>query len=220
MLNHKDSLPLSNTMIESFNQGEYMKTNTGTAPVKETKTTEQLTVAINKVKSELKNDRKHLLIEKIKSVIIDMIYYSDAQIKVNYSDYLSQKLNCNYTYMSNLFSKVHGNTIQNFIIATKIERAKELMMYDDLTLTEIAFKLHYSSVAHISNQFKKVTGVSPSTFKASLAQNQNHNNNSLLSNNLAANTETDAASAMEETIVIPINSPQADNKEGLQQVEG
>lgn len=216
MLNHKDSLPLSNnTMIDSFNQGDFMKSHTPKAPGKNS---EQLNVALNKVKTELKNDRKHLLIEKIKSVIIDMIYYSDAQIKVNYSDYLSQKLNCNYTYMSNLFSKVHGNTIQNFIIATKIERAKELMMYDDLTLTEIAFKLHYSSVAHISNQFKKVTGLSPSQFKAQLAQN--HNNNSLLSNNFAANTETDAASAMEETVVIPINSPQAENKEGLQQVEG
>jgi AraC-like DNA-binding protein len=220
MLNHKDSLPLTNnnTLIESFNQGDYMKSHSGKTPAKEKTPSDQLNVALSKVKTELKNDRKHLLIEKIKSVIIDMIYYSDAQIKVNYSDYLSQKLNCNYTYMSNLFSKVHGNTIQNFIIATKIERAKELMMYDDLTLTEIAFKLHYSSVAHISNQFKKVTGLSPSQFKASLAQN--HNNNSLLSNNLAANTETDAATAMEETVVIPINSPQADNKEGLQQVEG
>lgn len=205
MLNHKDPLATHSTIAESIAQEGYFKTPA-----------EDLNTAISKVKTELKNDRKHLLIEKIKSVIIDMIYYSDAQLKVNYSDYLSQKLDCNYTYMSNLFSKVHGDTIQSFIIATKIERAKELMMYDDLTLTEIAFKLHYSSVAHISNQFKKVTGVSPSTFKASLSQNTN-----LLSTNFTANTDT-AASANEESKIIPINpSLSADNnKEGLQQVEG
>jgi len=214
MLNYKENLPVNTPITESLHQEEYTHTP-GKAPLKE-KSAEDLSIALNKVKTELKHDRKHLLIEKIKSVIIDMIYYSDAQIKVNYSDYLSQKLNCNYTYMSNLFSKVHGNTIQNFIIATKIERAKELMTYDDLTLTEIAFKLHYSSVAHISNQFKKVTGVSPSTFKATLTQNTN-----LLSNHLTAKTES-AASATEESLIIPINSSKSsDNKqEGLQQVEG
>ncbi len=209
MLNHKDPLSTNSTITESLNQ-EYFKNDTGKTPAK----TDDLNSALNKVRSELKNDRKHLLIEKIKSVIIDMIYYSEAQIKVNYSDFLSQKLNCNYTYMSNLFSKVHGDTIQSFIIATKIERAKELMMYDDLTLTEIAFKLHYSSVAHISNQFKKVTGLSPSAFKASLAQN-----NTLLSTNFTANT---AAPANEESKIIPINPALTadNNKEGLQQVEG
>src|SRR2546428_9386141 len=164
MLNQKETLPLNSVITGSGTTEGYMKPLHGNH--NSSAGSEDLNVALNKVKTELKNDRKHLLIEKIKSVIIDMIYYSDTQIKVNYSDYLSQKLNCNYTYMSNLFSKVHGDTIQSFIIATKIERAKELMMYDDLTLTEIAFKLHYSSVAHISNQFKKVTGLSPSTLKA------------------------------------------------------
>lgn len=212
MLNHKDPLSTNSTLTETLNQEGYFKNESGKTPAN----TDDLNSALNKVRSELKNDRKHLLIEKIKSVIIDMIYYSEAQIKVNYSDFLSQKLNCNYTYMSNLFSKVHGDTIQSFIIATKIERAKELMMYDDLTLTEIAFKLHYSSVAHISNQFKKVTGVSPSAFKASLAQK-----NALLSTNFTANTDT-AASANEESKIIPINPKLSadNNKEGLQQVEG
>jgi AraC-like DNA-binding protein len=212
MLNKETTLPLNSVITESGATHGFIKNIPGHNNLNKG---EDLNLALNKVKTELKNDRKHLLIEKIKSVIIDMIYYSDTQIKVNYSDYLSQKLNCNYTYMSNLFSKVHGDTIQSFIIATKIERAKELMMYDDLTLTEIAFKLHYSSVAHISNQFKKVTGMSPSTFKASLSQNT-----SLLSSNNTANTE--AVTATEESRIIPINPSQtADlNKEGLHQVEG
>lgn len=211
MLNHKES-HTANSITDSAAREEYNSKLNG-----ETAKTEPLTIALNKVRTELRSDKKHLLIEKIKNVVIDMIYYSDSQLKVNYSDYISQKLNCNYTYMSNLFSKVEGNTIQNFIIATKIERVKELMMYDELTLTEIAFKLHYSSVAHISNQFKKVTGISPSAFKASLAQNA-----ALLSNQTTANTETsDANSTQEESVIIPINSPQTtDNSEGLQQVEG
>ncbi len=213
MLNHKEVPSVNSTFTEPIRkEGSFQ--DTGSLTQKEN-STEELADAINKVKHELRSDKKHLLTEKIKSVVIDMIYYSESQLKVNYSDYLSQKLNCNYTYMSNLFSKIHGNTIQNFIIATKIERAKELMMYNDLTLTEIAFKLHYSSVAHISNQFKKVTGVSPSVFKASLSQN-----NSLLSTSFTANTETNAAA--EESKIIPINSPQTadNNKEGLHQVEG
>ena len=99
-----------------------------------------------------------------------MVYYSEEQIKVNFSDYLAEKLNCNYTYMSNLFLKIQGTTIQEFIIRNKIERVKELLIYGDLTLTEIAIKLHYSSVGHISNQFKKTTGVSPSVFLAMWAK--------------------------------------------------
>src|SRR6185436_14878885 len=102
MLNHKDPLSTSSTITESTGQEGYFKNDTGKIHVNEH--SEELDNALNKVRSELKNDRKHLLIEKIKSVIIDMIYYSEAQIKVNYSDYLSQKLDCNYTYMSNLFS--------------------------------------------------------------------------------------------------------------------
>lgn len=94
-----------------------------------------------------------------------MIHYSDEVPKVNYSNYISEKLGYDYTYLSNTFSEVKGITIQHFIIIHKIERAKELLLYDELSLTEIAFKLHYSSVAHLSNQFKKITGLSPSFYK-------------------------------------------------------
>lgn len=114
---------------------------------------------------ELLDDKKSILIEKIKNVITEMIHYSDELPAINYSDYISEKLNHNYTYLANIFSEVKGITIQQFIIMHKIERVKELLMYDELNLTEIAYKLHYSSVAHLSNQFKKITGLSPSFFK-------------------------------------------------------
>lgn len=114
---------------------------------------------------ELLDDKKSILIEKIKNVIIDMIHYSDELPKVNYSEYISEKLNYDYTYLSNLFSEFRGITIQQFIIMHKIEKVKELLLYDELNLTEISYKLHYSSVAHLSNQFKKVTGLSPSFYK-------------------------------------------------------
>lgn len=114
---------------------------------------------------ELLDDKKSILIEKIKNVIVEMIHYSDEVPKVNYSDYLSEKLNYDYTYLSNIFMEVKGITIQQFIITHKIEKVKELILYDELNLTEIANKLHYSSVAHLSNQFKKITGLSPSVYK-------------------------------------------------------
>lgn len=114
---------------------------------------------------ELMDDKRAVLIEKINNVITEMIHYSDEIPKIKYSDYISEKLDYDYTYLSNLFSEVKGITIQQFIIVHKIERAKELLLYDELTLTEIAYKLHYSSVAHLSNQFKKVTGLTPSDFK-------------------------------------------------------
>jgi AraC-like DNA-binding protein len=114
---------------------------------------------------ELLDDKKSILIEKIKNVIIEMIHYSDEVPKVNYSDYISEKLKYDYTYLSNIFSEVKGMTIQHFIIINKIERVKELLLYDELNLSEISYKLHYSSVAHLSNQFKKVTGLTPSFFK-------------------------------------------------------
>jgi AraC-like DNA-binding protein len=114
---------------------------------------------------ELMDDKKAVLIEKIKNVIIDMVHYSDEIIKVNFSDFLSEKLHHDYTYLSNLFSEVKGITIQQFIIIHKIERVKELLLYEELNLTEISYKMNYSSVAHLSNQFKKVTGLSPSNFK-------------------------------------------------------
>ncbi len=115
---------------------------------------------------ELLDDKKAILIEKIKNVITEMIHYTDELPKINYSDYLSEKLNYDYTYLANMFSEVKGITIQQFIITHKIERAKELIIYDELNLTEIAYKLRYSSVAHLSNQFKKVTGLTPSFFKS------------------------------------------------------
>ena len=114
---------------------------------------------------ELMDDKKAVLIEKIKNVIIEMVHHTDEMIKVNFSNFLSEKLNHDYTYLSNLFSEVQGTTIEQFIISHKIERIKELIIYDELNITEIAWKMNYSSVAHLSNQFKKVTGLSPSHFK-------------------------------------------------------
>ncbi|WP_240642972.1 helix-turn-helix domain-containing protein [Sinomicrobium pectinilyticum] len=114
---------------------------------------------------ELLDDKKSILVDKIKSVIIEMIHYAEEIPKGNYSDYISEKLGYNYIYLSNLFSEVKGITIQHFIIKHKIEKAKELILYDELNLTEISYRLHYSSVAHLSNQFKKITGHSPSFYK-------------------------------------------------------
>jgi len=114
---------------------------------------------------ELLDDKKSILIDKIKNVIIEMIHYSDELPQENYSIYISEKLGYDYTYLANIFSEIKGITIQQFIIMHKIERVKELLLYDELSLTEISYKLHYSSVAHLSNQFKKVTGLSPSFYK-------------------------------------------------------
>jgi AraC-like DNA-binding protein len=106
-----------------------------------------------------------VLIERIKNAIVEMVHHPNELIKINFSDYLSEKLNHDYTYLANLFSEVQGTTIEQFIISHKIERIKELIIYDELNITEIAWKMNYSSVAHLSNQFKKVTGLSPSHFK-------------------------------------------------------
>jgi len=114
---------------------------------------------------ELMDDKKSMLIERIKNVIIEMVHNTDVPIKINFSNYLSEKLNHDYTYLSNLFSEVQGTTIEQFIISHKIERIKEFIIYGELTITEIAWKMNYSSVAHLSNQFKKSTGLSPSHFK-------------------------------------------------------
>lgn len=113
----------------------------------------------------LLDDQRNILIEKIKVVIIEMIHYSEDMPKVNYSDFISEKLGYDYTYLANTFSEVKGLTIQQYIIHHKIERVKELLLYDNFNLTEISYKLHYSSVAHLSNQFKKITGLTPSFFK-------------------------------------------------------
>lgn len=125
----------------------------------------QLNIALKKSGLLLMDDKKSILVEKIKSAIIELVHYKDDQIKVNLSDYLSEKLNHDYTYMANLFSEVKGITIEKFYLTHKIERVKELIVYDELNLTEISYKMHYSSVAHLSNQFKKFTGLTPSHFK-------------------------------------------------------
>lgn len=126
---------------------------------------EQVRIALHFSGLELMDDKKSVLIEKIKNIIIEMVHHSNDLIKTNFSDYLSQKLNYDYTYMANLFSEVQGTTIEQFIISHKVERIKELIIYDELNITEIAFMMNYSSVAHLSNQFKKVTGLSPSHFR-------------------------------------------------------
>jgi len=131
----------------------------------QTEQLEQLDTALRKSGLQLMDDKKSILVEKIKSAIIELVHYTDEQIKVNLSDFLGDKLNHDYTYLSNLFSEVKGTTIEKFYLAHKIEKVKELIVYDELNLTEIAYKMHYSSVAHLSNQFKKITGLTPSHFK-------------------------------------------------------
>lgn len=125
----------------------------------------ELKTTLLKVGLELMDDKKAMLIERIKNVVVEMVHYTDGLIKVNFSDYLSEKLHYDYTYMANLFSEVQGTTIEQFIISHKIERIKELIIYGELNITEIAHQMNYSSVAHLSSQFKKVTGLSPSHFK-------------------------------------------------------
>jgi len=146
----------------------YFVVDLGEAEIKEDISPQQLahlSVALRKSGLELMDDKKSMLVEKIKTVIIELVHYSDDQIKINLSDYISEKLNHNYTYLANLFSEVKGTTIEKFYLSHKIEKVKELLVYDELSLTEIAFLLHYSSVAHLSNQFKKMTGLTPSHFK-------------------------------------------------------
>jgi AraC-like DNA-binding protein len=130
-----------------------------------TDTRDQLNIALKKSGLELIEDKKSILIEKIKNIIIELVHYSDDQLKLNLSDHLSEKLNYGYTYLANLFSEVQGTTIEKFFINHKIERVKELLVYDEFNLKEIAFKLHYSSVSHLSSQFKKATGLTPSQYK-------------------------------------------------------
>ena len=126
---------------------------------------DNLSISLKNIGLELLDDKKNIIAERIKTIIIELVHYNEDQIKTNLSDYLSEKLNHNYTYLSNLFSEIKGTSIEKFYLWNKIERAKELLVYDELSLTEIAYKLHYSSVAHLSNQFKKMTGLTPSHFK-------------------------------------------------------
>ncbi len=149
-------------------QSEYIVVDLGVVNILKEITEEQrekLKDNLSKAGLDLLDDKRSQLIEKIKKLITTMIHSSEEQPKVNYSVYISEKLGYNYTYLANIFSEVKGITIQQFIIIHKIERAKEMLFYDDMSLTEIAHKLHYSSVAHLSNQFKKITGLSPSFYK-------------------------------------------------------
>jgi len=146
----------------------YSVVNLGEVNIYETITEEQrsiLKAALLKTGLELMDDKKAMLVEKIKNIIIEMVHYLEEVPKTNFSDFLSLKLNYDYTYLANLFSEVTGITVEHYIINHKIERVKELLIYDELNLTEISYKLNYSSVAHLSNQFKKVTGLTPSFFK-------------------------------------------------------
>jgi len=140
----------------------------GEVEVMEDLTSEQLiqiNVGLQLSGLELMDDKKAILIEKIKNIIIEMVHHSQELIKTNFSDYLAEKLSHSYSYLANLFSDVQGITIEQFIISHKVERIKELIMYNEMNITEIADNMNYSSVAHLSNQFKKVTGLSPSHFK-------------------------------------------------------
>ena len=114
---------------------------------------------------ELLDDKKSILIEKIKNLIVVMIHYSDELPEVKFSDYISKQIGYDYTYLANIFSEVKHISIRQYIINHKIEMVKELLLYNELNLTEISYKMHYSSVAHLSNQFKKITHVSPSVYK-------------------------------------------------------
>lgn len=114
---------------------------------------------------ELIDDKKRRLIERIKNLIVDLVHYQQSHLKTNLSDYLSEQLSKEYSSLSNLFSEVEHRTIEHYFIAQKIEKAKELLMYNELTLSEIANLLNYSSVGYLSNQFKKTTGFTPTYFK-------------------------------------------------------
>jgi AraC-like DNA-binding protein len=147
----------------------------GRAETIEAVSAEQLSkfrIALLKCGLELMDNKKNILVEKIKNVIIEMVYYYDYQLKTNFSDYLSEKLDLDYTYLANIFSEEQGVTIEHFVIVNKVQRIKELIEYNDLNLTEISWKMNYSSVAHLSTQFKKITGVTPSHFRYLGAQSR------------------------------------------------
>lgn len=155
--NELDKLGLE---IENIKLGEVILINELTSKKKDT-----LVAALDPLGFEVIDDKKCRIIERIKNIIIELVHNRDSDIKTNLSDVLSNKLHHDYNYLSNLFSEVEGTTIEKYFIAQKIEKVKELLVYDELSLSEIAFRLNYSSVAYLSNQFKKVTGLTPSHFK-------------------------------------------------------
>ncbi|MBK7883610.1 MAG: helix-turn-helix transcriptional regulator [Chitinophagaceae bacterium] len=139
-----------------------------------TATLKNLNTSLKKLGFESIDDKRSRMIEKIKNIVVELIHHSDKNISVNLSEYISQQLNYDYNYLSNLFSEIESTTIEKYFIGQKIEKIKELLMYDELTLSEIADQLGYSSVAYLSNQFKKITGLTPSFYK-SLKQNSRKN---------------------------------------------
>jgi len=145
----------------------YTKVELGFAHLEEELTLEQiheLDKALQKSGLELMDDKKSILIEKIKQVVIELIHYVEEPSNIKFSEYLSSKLNYDYTYLSTIFTEVHGSTLEHYIILHKIEKVKEMLVYQGLSLTDIAFKMGYSSVAHLSTQFKKTTGLTPTHF--------------------------------------------------------
>ena len=152
----------------------YETINLGEVNVFENLTAKQLSklkTILLQSKLELLDDKKAILIERIKAIVVEMVHFTNDLPKTNFSDILSKKLNYNYTYLANLFSITEGTTIEHYMITHKIEKAKELISYNQLNLTQIAHKLHYSGVAHLSNQFKKITGLTPSRFKSQKNKN-------------------------------------------------
>jgi AraC-like DNA-binding protein len=146
----------------------YILVDLGEAEITENLSAEQLKQLDDElVKSGLSliSDHKSILIEQIKNTVIELVHYTDEQIKINFSDYLSEKLNYDYTYLANLFSENQGVSIEHFLLTHRIEKVKELLVYDEMNISEIAYKLHFSSTAHLSNQFKKMTGLTPSDYK-------------------------------------------------------
>lgn len=154
----------------------YVLVELGEIDIMEVLTDEQLKdlkAALSVSGLELMDDKKSILIERIKTIIIEMIHHTNEDLKVNFSIFLTEKLDHNYSYMASLFSEVQGTTIEQYIILHKVERIKELIIYNELNITEIAWKMNYSSVAHLSNQFKKITGLSPSHFKQLKSKRRN-----------------------------------------------
>jgi len=146
----------------------YKTVELGEAELEENISEEQrnlLNSALKKSGIELMEDKKSILIQQIKNIIVEQVHYTEEPLEINFSVYLSQKLQYDYTYLANLFSESQGITLEHYHIIHKIERVKELLVYDELNISEIASKMNYSSTAHLSSQFKKITGLSPSFFK-------------------------------------------------------